>query len=253
MFFRKQKEPVIEFRSEHIFIQDESKPVPASKKIPQWYKNLRDIKEKITEKNVEKTIREHRTAKACVPLLDAATAGYILSMPTDILIYSWIDENNEVQVSVQTPTDLEDVITSHSKFQIETHYLAKNNLGIALKLANWFYIKTPPGYSCLFVPHLNSDFEDEYGIRFMSGIVDTDTFHLRIQFPFFLTRITGKDKPILIPRGTPLMQVIPYKRENWTHTIKESDEKHRLKTAFRFKSVFMDQYKSSFWSKKKYR
>ena len=51
------------------------------------------------------------------------------------------------------------------------------------KFINKWLIKTPPGYSCLFVKPLNH-FETRFEI--ISGVVDTDTYINTINFPFLL-------------------------------------------------------------------
>ena len=99
-------------------------------------------------------------------------------------------------------------------------FVEKNSNLPFYKILNPFRIKTPPGYSCLFVPPLNNS-DDRFEI--ISGIVDTDTFPTYINFPIVLN---GDKYPVLetiIERGTPYAQVIPFKREAWQMKIKEDD------------------------------
>ena len=51
----------------------EDYPIPALQNIPSWYKKLMNV-------------HPHLTAKGCMPLLDAMSAGYILKIPIDIKI-----------------------------------------------------------------------------------------------------------------------------------------------------------------------
>jgi hypothetical protein len=51
------------------------------------------------------------------------------------------------------------------------------------KIINPWKIKTPKGYSCLFVSPLNNS-DDRFSI--ISGIVDTDTFPNEINFPIII-------------------------------------------------------------------
>lgn len=44
----------------------------------------------------------------------------------------------------------------------------------------------------------------------VSGIVDTDSYHAEIHFPFFAT---GEDGLHLVEKGTPVAQVIPFRRQ----------------------------------------
>ena len=78
-------------------------------------------------------------------------------------------------------------------------------------LLNPWKIKTPKGYSCLFVPPLNNS-DDRFSI--IPGIVDTDTFPSEINFPII---INGDKYPVLettIKKGTPYVQIIPFKRDS---------------------------------------
>ncbi len=48
------------------------------------------------------------------------------------------------------------------------------------KFHNYWSIRTPPGWSCLFVPPLNRAGQP---FECVAGIVDTDTYHAHIHFP----------------------------------------------------------------------
>ena len=110
-------------------------------------------------------------------------------------------------------------------------------------------IKTPPGYSCLFVPPLNNA-DDRFSI--IAGIVDTDTFTQEINFPFV---INGDKYPVLdtvVKMGTPYVQVIPFKRESWKMEIGESKQ-YRTLELFKFHQKYIHKYKNWFWRKKSWK
>lgn len=73
------------------------------------------------------------------------------------------------------------------------------------KFMNKWLIKTPPGYSCLFIKPMNR-IEERFDI--IPGIVDTDKYINTINFPFILRK---RDKQFLIKKGEPMVQVIPLK------------------------------------------
>jgi hypothetical protein len=58
----------------------------------------------------------------------------------------------------------------------------------------------------------------------------------------------------LIPAGTPIAQIIPFKRESWKNTIQTTGE--LLQKSFEDKlfinNRFFDKYKKSFWQRKEY-
>jgi hypothetical protein len=118
------------------------------------------------------------------------------------------------------------------------------------KIMNPWKIKTPKGYSCLFVSPLNNT-DDRFSI--MSGIVDTDTFPNEINFPIV---INGDKYPVLetiIKKGTPYVQIIPFKRESWKMTFK-SREKNEVKNSFIFYNLkVMNMYKDKYWNKKSWK
>ncbi|RUV52573.1 hypothetical protein EOA85_28405, partial [Mesorhizobium sp. M5C.F.Ca.IN.020.29.1.1] len=76
------------------------------------------------------------------------------------------------------------------------------------KFHNYWSIRTPPGWSCLFLPPLNRPTQP---FECVAGIVDTDRYAADIHFPFFAT---APDGLYVIEKGTPLVQVIPVRRED---------------------------------------
>lgn len=74
------------------------------------------------------------------------------------------------------------------------------------KFPNHWTISIPPGWSCLFVPPLNRPHES---FEVLSGVVDTDRFTTPVNFPFIAT---GGDGVHVLPKGTPLVQVVPFRR-----------------------------------------
>jgi hypothetical protein len=63
-------------------------PVPASRTIPEWYKNI----PRYTDS--EST---NFSVKACLPYLDAMTAGYTLTTWCDIEVRQSKDKKNDIQ------------------------------------------------------------------------------------------------------------------------------------------------------------
>ena len=201
-----------------------------------------------------------------MPFLDSLSAGYILKLDQDFYIkHNFINENNEKDSSFRVSyhhveRDLFNIkgINLNSGYP-EIHPpeqlgekcpLNKKNKGLShYKILNPYIIKTPPGYSCLFVPLLNNN-DDRFEI--ISGIVDTDTFEMAINFPIV---INGDKYPTLetvIKRGTPYVQVIPFKRDKWKmKTVEGTKSKHFIKQ-LKITKFFWNNYKNLFWNKKKW-
>ena len=77
-----------------------------------------------------------------------------------------------------------------------------------MKFHNYWTIETPPGWSCLFIPPIN---RPDQRFEIASGVVDTDQYKTLIHFPFFAT--VG-DGVYVIEKGTPIAQVIPFRRDS---------------------------------------
>jgi hypothetical protein len=110
------------------------------------------------------------------------------------------------------------------------------------KFINFWAIETPKGYSCLFV----QPFHRDSAFTILPGVVDTDKYVQPVNFPFVLNDIKWEG---LIPAGTPIAQVIPFKREDWNmeigtiSNIEKSNQVHNL-----LKTKFFDSYKNQFRS-----
>ena len=75
-------------------------------------------------------------------------------------------------------------------------------------------------------------------------------FNYEVNFPIV---INGDKYPILkttIKRGTPYVQVIPFKREKWNMVITPRDTR---KDALGFGTSFINNYKNRFWNKKSWK
>jgi hypothetical protein len=211
-------------------------PKPAVKEVPDWYKNTPEY----TGNQGKKIIGENRphTVKKCIPVFDAITAGYILYTQVDIQVsqqdglpyYDWSDQN---------------AISFHPIEQAPLHP-AKNNAPYP-KWNNPYAITTPPGYSVLFTAPMHR----ESVFTILDGVVDTDTYKTPVNFPFVLNDVKWEG---IIPAGTPLVQVIPFKRESWEHKIgsdKERQEQNLVNK--KLKTLFFNSYKRQFWSRKEYK
>ena len=246
-------EKTIEFSANEKFIKwnKEFLPIPIKLNIPDWFKKL------------EHTILE-KTVKGCMPFLDTLTSGYLLKMPVDYYLEHNVrnEKGNLDTGNISAQERKSDIANNinlnygmekqlHGVEQLTGSPLLDKNKGLKIhKIMNPWIIKTPPGYSCLFLPPMNNT-DDRFSI--IPGIVDTDSFSLEINFPIVLN---GDKYPVLkttIKKGTPYVQVIPFKRENWKMKItKTNNEKIKELQFFSFSKV-IHNYKTKFWSKKSWK
>jgi hypothetical protein len=137
------------------------------------------------------------------------------------------------------------LITFHPVEQAPEHPM--RNQHAYPKWTNPWSIKTPKGYSVLFTQPMHR----ESIFTILPGIVDTDTYTAPVNFPMV---INDPNFEGMIPKGTPIAQVIPFKREGWQMEIgskEELIEQHSIMQKLQTK--FFDRYKSMFWSRKEYK
>ena len=225
-----------------IGLPKEIKPCPASQMLPDWYKKTESYiggkKIPIPNNNLTKS-----TIKKCMPVFDALTAGYLLPLPADIYVSIKEVEGQKLQWFEWAAFDL---VLFHPIEQAPLHPLKKPH--DYPKFVNPWAIKTAKGYSCLLVQPFHREITP---FTILPAVVDTDKYISTIHFPFVLNdpNFTG-----LIPAGTPMVQVIPFKRENWVMSMgKEQDNVSQKSIGQLLKTKFFDGYKSLFWSKKEYK
>jgi len=246
----------IEFSAhEDYFALKEDYPTPIKLNIPEWYKKL--------EHNIL-----NKTVKGCMPFLDTLTSGYLLKIPQDFNVRHNVDNKNEkgeiFKDSFQTfglhdqsqllhakNINLNSSFDNHSIKQLEGSSLIEKNKNLPFyKILNPWKIKTPKGYSCLFLPPLNNS-DDRFNI--IPGIVDTDTFPNEINFPIV---INGDKYPILettIKKGTPYVQVIPFKRDSWKMITKSREQKEIQNSRLFYGLKILNIYKDKYWNKKSWK
>lgn len=229
----------IEF-SRHDGLEDPFPPVPANQILPDWYKEANSYWN--DEKRPRKD-RQYVTIKRCVPVLDSMSSGYLIRLSQDVYV-----EQLEDGPYFHWRTDAVNVnnalITEHGAFQVQKH--PDNQYGYQLKIENPWLIKTPKGYSCMFLPPMHRDND----LIVLPGVVDTDSYYERVHFPFNL-----KDKKFegMLKAGTPIVQVVPFKRESYKMVVKDPDTKLHKKNGMIASSNLFDAYRNNFWTRKEYR
>jgi hypothetical protein len=203
-----------------------------------------------------------------MPFLDTLTSGYLLKMPQDFNVRHNVNNKNEKgkefkdsfqtfglhdqsQILYAKNINLNSGFDTHPLKQVEgSSFIEKNKNLPFYKILNPWKIKTQKGYSCLFISPLNNS-DDRFSI--IPGIVDTDTFPNEINFPII---INGDKYPVLettIKKGTPYVQIIPFKRDNWKMIIKKRIQKEIQNSRFFYGLKLLNIYKEKYWSKKSWK
>ena len=216
------------------------RPVMANKLIPDWYKEQKPIYQVNNFSDL--------TIKRCIPFLDAMTAGYFLVTTQECNV----TDNGIISTKYNN-----NFITKHPREQFGKLTISNNFYQDIYKWNNQYLIKTPNGVSCMIL-HPNN--WNDLPFFTLSGIVDTDTFINPISFPFLL----NKNFNGIIPKNTPVVQIIPFRRENFSIELnktltKELINSHKEKSQ-KYESGRYDQdrnplggmYKKQYWKPKNY-
>lgn len=213
------------------------RPEPSKNFVPSWYKKIPAFE------NNKFTVNEfgesNNTVKLCTPFSDSFSMGYIQKLWADVYIESREDKIYYSSSMEYSPMSHRETFTEipidKSFYQYEFTWKMQ-----------WIP-KLPPGYSILYTHPLNRTDLPFYSL---TGIVDSDKFYHEGQgnHPFYIKKdFLGK-----IPYGTPIVQIIPFKRENWVSSFEEFEEKNIVIPKI-LKKQFYGVYKKNFWSKKSFR
>jgi hypothetical protein len=207
-----------------------AEPRPAKTVLPEWFRKIAPIDlEHVGARNNGITI------KRCMPFLDALSTGWILPLAAEVRL-----EIKDGGKTVDSGWEFDrTMVSNHSPQQIAGH---PNTPRPPLKFHNYWAVRTPPGWSCLFVPPLN---RSNGVFETVAGIVDTDTYSAYIHFPFFAI---GLDGVHVIEKGTPLVQIFPFCRADAaidSEVRAETEEEGRER-----ESVFRNTIAGTGWYRK---
>jgi hypothetical protein len=211
--------------------------------IPQWYK---DSPQFVSNQKTPSLIPNFPTAtnstyKRCSPFLDALSSGYTITLPADLQIFRRPDGNPFFAWRYENLN----MVSHHNDEQFEGFEIPDRFNKKVFKWEFRFQVETPPGYSCVFTHPMN---RLDLPFQTLSGVVDTDGYPLAVLLPF----VIEKDFEGIIDAGTPIAQIIPFKRENWnSEYTKYSSEQSSLRQ-HKLLSKIVRSYKSQWWKKKIY-
>lgn len=241
---------------------DYLKPIPATSAIPEWWKKTKSYGGFKNYKTDEKEINvrsggDNATIKRCMPVLDSMSMGYLVLSPADIYIqpqhvHNTNNENGATKDFVMIYPRHHEKIDYHPWGQANKHPYATEQ-----KLAKVFVpwrIALPDGYSLIMTEPLNNP-SPYWSV--VSGVMDSDVFFPRLNFMMSIKEDGFKG---IVPMGTPIAQLIPFKREKWSSVVIDDaarkdaqvNSKKRIVDS-RLAKVFSGAYKRFFWSKKDFR
>jgi hypothetical protein len=180
------------------------RPIPAVQGLPDWFKAL-------PAKRFNPTMGEEgETVKKCPPFIDAMTYGFLIPLPINLKLqdgeFSWDFDMPKGFVSEYSHSP----IGFHDPSQIAGTPFFDDDDSFVIKFNNFWTIEAPPGYSLLFTHPVN---RTDLPFTTLTGLVDCDTFHdSPLNFP---ARWHDKGFNGVLPKGTPVAQCLPVKRESW--------------------------------------
>lgn len=207
-------------------------PQPAKLFIPEWYKQ--------TPPTLDNS-KMNKTFKKCVPFLDALTTGYMVELWSDVEVSTRADGAK----IFQWPNTLVEVIEEREMASSINLPVPTGHSYQRLVWKSPFYIETPIGYSCLITHPLN-----RYDLPFttLSAVVDTDDVMFNGRIPFFI----NNDFEGIIKKGTPIFQILPFKRENWKSQINNKIIENGLINNKKSLLSISGWYKQNVWKRKNY-
>lgn len=209
--------PTIEFTAYSEDTVKNFKPVLASAVKPDWWKRMR-VQELVQGTTVQ-------TIRACPAMDDWTKMGWYLCANRDIGVINGANPNDDDDTRYTT-VDFDGEgynSATHPAIQMGNvfNYLEPHEAPIkdAFKMKNPWNIKTPKGFSCFYLDpfmHQNKYFKT------WQGIIDTDTFNTNIdnaQIIFYPV----VNHSFVIEKGTPLCQIIPFRRDEWVGSYQLRD------------------------------
>lgn len=220
----------------HVFNVRE-KPVPAYQMVPEWWRDMDMHIYKTFDLNPYPSV----TAKKCFPLLDGITSGYIITLWSDILVSNDDNGNKIIKWLVS-----HQVADQWSPLQVSSYEIPDGFSNDVFKYFHGWIIKTPKNYSCLITHPIGYP---NLPIKSLTGVVDTDMLETHINVPF----VIKKDFEGIIEKGTPMFQIIPFKRDSWemkTECITQEETNFRYDKLY---STIKSAYGKKLRAKKEYK
>ena len=209
-------------------------PFPATRGVPGWLKDMpmdRPLEGAPPGKGPVPTVKQ------CPPFIEAMTCGYLLPLPGDV---TFTREPNGVLG-----------FRAQGKFIDTQHPLQVRGSPLEgmpiVKFINPWVVRTPEGYSTLFVAPLNGF---DFPFQVLSGLVETDTYYRPVHIPTVCLMRPGTS--FTLRRGQPIAQMIPIKREEWESKAGPADDEARQRIETEMAADRHSFYKDRHWKKKSY-
>jgi hypothetical protein len=202
---------------------EDARPVKYLDIMPKWFKEMPNFSAGVA------------TARKCPSFTDLFRYSYVMRMWCDLRIE--FSEDRDVW-QWGTPADVFE-LEEHPALQFQD-YFSGPYLKV-LKLVSPWELKTPEGYSVLQQPLAytpNPLFDT------IPGIIHTDVYHGTNPQLLIKDMKPGEKWSYTIPRGTPLVAHIPFKRDSWDLEVGDEGKYLANKSLVVARTKFKDSYRS---------
>jgi hypothetical protein len=226
-------------RDEFIF-EATQEPVPAKSLLPEWYKNLPPYSSK-TPHFEESHGNQNSTFKQCMPFIDSWTLGYLMLTPCDVFVEKNFDGSS---VNIYTHK-MFDLVLTRGPARSNSLPIPPDYYQTEFTWMTHWEAQTPKGYSSIYTHPIN---RPELPFYTISGVMDTDKWYVTGNHPF----IIKKGFEGIIPLGTPMASIIPFRRENWRSDKRSMDKMEHDIIQSKVRRHSSGGYKKECWSKKEF-
>ncbi len=191
----------ISFRCDPALIDLLPRPAPAREFLPDWLREMpRHAFSDLHDDDI-------RTVKHCPPFVDAMSQGFMIPLACDVTVrdgrlsWDWNIPALSVAMHPRAP------VSFHAPAQVQGTPFHQPGQ-VIVKFNSFWTIELEPGWS-LFATHPVN--RADLPFRLLGGVVDADRFHdVGILFPavWLDPAFSG-----VLPRGMPVAQCIPVRRE----------------------------------------
>ena len=251
--------PTIEFNTTNSDGFVSCRPVLAKKYKPDWWGAM-------PANDINRGSVVEGTLKICPAMHDFLNIGWLLVSNYDIKVVHDKDLGTCKAIFDVAKNEQGVAIPSHPKEQFGTgkdyqfnYHTNNDEIYDAFKVRNSWSIKLPTGYSMMYLdPFLwqNKDF------KAWNGVIDADKHFNFLTENSNIIMYPKHGNDFVIKKGTPLVQVIPFKRDEWTaeYNLKTSWEHYEEQSSLihpeghssnREKiELGLGEYKKTSWSPK---
>lgn len=217
---------------------------PSTTQLPDWFKTTKPYstgsEDYFDLLKISKTsLRFETTFKRCIPVQDAMTSGYMITLPVTIFV---TQRGGNPFIDWKTDWEpLDDVVKPPAMVNYPVP------VGYSPTVFRWHTthrVVTPKGYS-VFLTHPNH--RNDLPFFTIPAILDLDNHPNGVLMPFFIRE--GFEG--FIEEGTPIAQILPFKREKWNSEVLPFEEEATNGLEM-IKKSYERGYKKKFWSKKQY-